>query len=259
MNRIKEGELYDFHTHISNIDELESYFDLNIIPVINIRNIPEFNIIEKYKKNCENKYLSKKYYLSAGVHPFDNNRWGISTEKFYSELIQEISFIGEIGMDGYWSDVDIDIQTENFIKSLELAKKNNLPVILHTKHMEGEIYDIIKKHDLKYIVHWYSCKEYIDKYVNLGCYFTFGPAIMVDENIRNLAKSVPLDKILIETDGLDALKWLYNKKINIHEIRQYLELTINELARIKNISIDELVSKINDNSEYLLRKGDNNG
>lgn len=263
-NRLEEkgnkALLYDFHTHVEKIDELESYFDLNVIPIINISNFHEWEIIKKSDKwEKYSKSINDNFYISIGVHPFDNTLWSEKTEIFYNNLSKYSSFVGEIGMDSCWSNVDKSIQKSNFERSLKFAYKNNFPVILHTKNMEGEIYDIIRKYSLRFIVHWYSCENYIDEYISLGCYFTFGPALLEDKNIRTLAKKVPLDKILIETDGLSALKWLYNKDVSENELRYYLEITIDEIAQIKGISPRKMVDIVNTNSEFLLRKGDKNG
>ena len=185
---------------------------------------------------------------------FDADIIGQQFGSSYEDLIKEANLIGEIGMDACWCDTPFDDQERAFIMSLDLAKKYNKPVILHTKMMEDKIYEILRAYDLDMVIHWYSCDKYVKEFIDLGCHFTVGPAIFVDDNVRNMVKLLPLDRILVETDGVEALEWLFKKKFDPRNLRNTLEAVIQELADIKQVSFDLMSDCLLANSERLLRK-----
>lgn len=253
MNKKK---IYDFHTHISSLEVLEAYYDQDIIPVINCQSRDEFKgLIDKREVFSKDKtHFMDNLYYSMGIHPFDADIVDKQFGSSYEDLIKDANLIGEIGMDACWCDTPFEDQERAFVMSLDLAKKYNKPIILHTKMMEARIYEILKDYDLDMVIHWYSCDKYVREFIDLGCHFTVGPAIFVDENVRNMVKLLPLDRILVETDGVEAIEWLFKKKFDPGNLRNILEAVINELADIKHVSFDVMSDYLLANSERLLRK-----
>lgn len=253
MNKKK---IYDFHTHISSLEVLEAYYDQDIIPVINCQSRDEFKgLIDKREVFSKDKtHFMDNLYYSMGIHPFDADIVDKQFGSSYEDLIKDANLIGEIGMDACWCDTPFEDQERAFVMSLDLAKKYNKPIILHAKMMEARIYEILKDYDLDMVIHWYSCDKYVREFIDLGCHFTVGPAIFVDENVRNMVKLLPLDRILVETDGVEAIEWLFKKKFDPGNLRNILEAVINELADIKHVSFDVMSDYLLANSERLLRK-----
>lgn len=253
MNKKK---IYDFHTHISTLEVLEAYYDQDVIPVINCQSRDEFKgLIDKREVFSKDRiHFMDDLYYSMGIHPFDADIVDQQFGSSYEDLIKDANLIGEIGMDACWCDTPFEDQERAFVMSLDLAKKYNKPIILHTKMMEARIYEILKDYDLDMVIHWYSCDKYVREFIDLGCHFTVGPAIFVDENVRNMVKLLPLDRILVETDGVEAIEWLFKKKFDPGNLRNILEAVINELADIKHVSFDVMSDYLLANSERLLRK-----
>ena len=253
MNKKK---IYDFHTHISSLEVLEAYYDQDVIPVINCQSRDEFkSLIDKREVFSKDRiHFMDDLYYSMGIHPFDADIVDQQFGSSYEDLIKDANLIGEIGMDACWCDTPFEDQERAFVMSLDLAKKYNKPIILHTKMMEARIYEILKDYDLDMVIHWYSCDKYVREFIDLGCHFTVGPAIFVDENVRNMVKLLPLDRILVETDGVEAIEWLFKKKFDPSNLRNILEAVINELADIKHVSFDVMSDYLLANSERLLRK-----
>mgnify|MGYP000967954973 FL=1 len=253
MNKKK---IYDFHTHISSLEVLEAYYDQDVIPVINCQSRDEFKgLIDKREVFSKDRiHFMDDLYYSMGIHPFDADIVDQQFGSSYEDLIKDANLIGEIGMDACWCDTPFEDQERAFVMSLDLAKKYNKPIILHTKMMEARIYEILKDYDLDMVIHWYSCDKYVREFIDLGCHFTVGPAIFVDENVRNMVKLLPLDRILVETDGVEAIEWLVKKKFDPGNLRNILEAVINELADIKHVSFDVMSDYLLANSERLLRK-----
>lgn len=253
MNKKK---IYDFHTHISSLEVLEAYYDQDVIPVINCQSRDEFKgLIDKREVFSKDRiHFMDDLYYSMGIHPFDADIVDQQFGSSYEDLIKDANLIGEIGMDACWCDTPFEDQERAFVMSLDLAKKYNKPIILHTKMMEARIYEILKDYDLDMVIHWYSCDKYVREFIDLGCHFTVGPAIFVDENVRNMVKLLPLDRILVETDGVEAIEWLFKKKFDPGNLRNILEAVINELADIKHVSFYVMSDYLLANSERLLRK-----
>ncbi|MFR2518153.1 TatD family hydrolase, partial [Peptostreptococcus stomatis] len=222
MNKKK---IYDFHTHISSLEVLEAYYDQDVIPVINCQSRDEFKgLIDKREVFSKDRiHFMDDLYYSMGIHPFDADIVDQQFGSSYEDLIKDANLIGEIGMDACWCDTPFEDQERAFVMSLDLAKKYNKPIILHTKMMEARIYEILKDYDLDMVIHWYSCDKYVREFIDLGCHFTVGPAIFVDENVRNMVKLLPLDRILVETDGVEAIEWLFKKKFDPGNLRNILE------------------------------------
>ena len=145
----------------------------------------------------------KHLFYSCGVHP-----WNASLDTLNSmfPLLKKAPIIGEIGMDSVWCDVDLKIQKEVFEKQLQLAQALNKPVILHTKGQEKMILELIRKYPNTYIVHWYGCMDYVKEYDEVVSYFTIGPSIGKEEEVTHLVKQISMDKLLMESDGIEAVK-----------------------------------------------------
>ena len=249
-------KIYDFHTHISSLEVLEAYYDHDIVPVINCQSSDEYLrlMADRDVFLKARPYFDGRIYYSLGIHPFDADIVDQQFGSSYEDLIGGADLIGEIGMDACWCDTPFDDQERAFVMSLDLAKKYNKSVILHTKMMEARIYNILKDYNLDMVIHWYSCDKYVREFIDLGCYFTVGPAIFLDENVRNMVKLLPMDRILLETDGVDALEWLFKKEFDINNLRNILEAVIGELADIKQVSFDIMSDSLTANSERLLGK-----
>lgn len=244
--------IYDLHSHINDISELETYLSQGIVPLINCRSAAGFMDYKKFIS--ETIYDTSDVLYSIGLHPHDADSLEDRFSDKYEALIERAPLVGEIGMDSCWTKLDRKTQEKAFIYGLELAKKFDKPVILHTKGMEKEILDIISDFDLTYIVHWYGCRDYQEDYRDLGAYFTVGPAIFSDPDVEKLVSNVSLEKLLLETDGIDALKWLDKDRFEISKLRQTLEDVYERIAEIKSLDYDMVKSTIEDTSRYLIRK-----
>ncbi|MGM9947453.1 TatD family hydrolase [Floccifex sp.] len=215
--------MYDAHFHIS--DELFKEFQLySLKGICNISNIEEYHQIQSYL----NQYF---FHTSIGIHP-----WKADTISFedMEPLLKQAQFIGEIGLDNTWCDVDMDVQMGVFEKQLQLAQDYHKPVILHIKGMEKEALEILKKYKNIYISHWYSCMDYIEEYDEVMDYFTIGPSVGVDEAVNEVVKKIDSHKLLIESDGIDAIEWAIGSRNYISTLNHSMEV----IQKIKNEKID---------------------
>ena len=143
-----------------------------------------------------------------GLHPWYADQWKVEDMMPYLEKCQ---VIGEIGMDSLWCNVPLKQQKEVLEKQLQIAAEWKKPVVLHTKDQEREILELIRKYPNTYLVHWYSADHDLGGYLDLDCYFSVGPDVIWNPAVQQVAKRVPENRILLETDGMDAVKWAWEE------------------------------------------------
>lgn len=160
------------------------------------------------RDNEEVLSLVKKYdivYGALGIQPEEINDYTEENLKFIEEHIDDdkILAVGEIGLD-YHYECDKELQRELFKKQLNIAKKHNKPVIIHSRDCIMETYNILKETDIKGIMHCYSGSvEMAEKFIDLGFFLGIG-GVSTFKNankIIDVIKNIPLEYIVLETDA----------------------------------------------------------
>lgn len=186
--------------------------------------------------------------ISAGIHPWKAD---VTDWSEMEPILREVPVMGEIGLDGEWCSVDMGVQRKVFRRQLELAAELHKPVILHTKGMEREILITIREYPNRYLVHWYDCEQYLEDYIALGCWFTVGPE-PANPNVVQLARTVPLDRLLIESDGLEGLAWGQDKEVTAADYLTAMQQHLQAAARLRNMDADTLLTQLHQNLESFL-------
>lgn len=227
--------MHDAHYHYSKeINQLQNEY--GIYGICNVANKEEYEIVNR-----------QNLFYSCGVHPWNAS---LDTLELMLPLLKQASIIGEIGMDSVWCDVDLEIQKEVFEKQLQLAKEWDKSVILHTKGQEKTILDLIRKYPNTYVVHWYGCMDYVKEYDEVVSYFTIGPSIGKEEEVTHLVKQVSIDKLLMESDGIEAVKWAIDSDNYIAALKN----EITQVAQLKNKTYSEVESILDQNFSKLIKK-----
>ena len=231
--------LIDTHCHIfseyyEDIDEVVSRARDAGIGMIIVNGIDR-------KSNEEVLRLVSRYdivYGALGIQPEACENISEDDLKFIEEHINDdkILAVGEIGLD-YHYDIDKDKQKEVFKRQLDIAKKYNKPVIVHSRDCIQETYDILKLFNVKGIMHCYSgsvemarefCK--IGFYLGIGGILTFKNAVKLIEVI----KDIPLEYIVLETDSPylspEPYRGKRNEPINVGVILQ-------KICEVKDLDI----------------------
>ena len=230
--------LHDAHLHIKNDRLVHVLKEAHIECIANAANDEEYHFLKQMQKEY------KGITISFGIHP-----WNSETYTFEQMLpyLNEACIIGEIGMDKVWCDCDLQKQQSLFEQQLAFASNHHKPVILHTKGMEKEILSCIKKYPNTYLVHWYSCDQYLQEYIDYGCYFTIGASVMMDEAVYQVALEVPLQRMLLESDGIDALSWAFDKVMSEEDYVAYLHQHLQLLATLRHVNYDDLLRQLHNN------------
>jgi TatD DNase family protein len=149
-------------------------------------------------------------YTAIGIHPHDARLFDDKAEQLILTLITRSSRViawGEIGLDFHYDNSPRDVQVKVFQRQLQLAGEAKLPVIIHTREAETETIEILKSHGVggnpPGIMHCFSGSNWLaQQAIDLGFYLSFSGIVTFKkaEELRTIAKQVPLARLLIETD-----------------------------------------------------------
>lgn len=235
--------VFDAHAHVHSVKETVLRQKLGIRTMISAGNP------EQAKKAFETAEIYPVHTVTAGLHPWYTAAFSPETMRTY---MARTPVIGEIGMDSVWCDVPLDAQRKAFIYQLDMAREMKKPVVLHTKGCESEIARIIGKYDVPFIVHWYSGEETeLKPYLEKDCYFTIGPSVGVDPLVQNVARMVPANRILFETDGMDAVSWAIGET-PVEDLSKVLENSVRIASAIRGCTAAELCEHANRNYFRLI-------
>ena len=230
--------LCDAHTHFVTEEDLKERKEKGIVSLFSHT---DPNEVEAFLK----KDLPPHLIPTCGIHPWSADKIALTDMRPY---LEKVPVIGEIGMDNVWCDVPLSIQEKVFEEQLELAAALKKPVTLHTKGQEKEIAALIKKYPNRYLVHWYSCMEHLDLYMEEDCFFSIGPDVFWNPATQNVARNVSIDRILTETDGLSAVQWAFDeapsslkKELPImpDSTEKALHLVIETTAKLRNLNSND--------------------
>lgn len=187
--------------------------------------------------------------ISAGIHPWKAD---VTPWNEMQPILREVPVIGEIGLDSEWCSVALDVQLTVFRRQLELAMELQKPVILHTKGMEREILETVRQYPNRYLVHWYACGEHLREYISLGCWFTVGPDVRMDQDVEQLARTVPLEKLLIESDGVEGVAWGQNCSLTAAEYLLAMQRHLETVAALRGVDAEALLRQMQRNLDVFL-------
>jgi TatD DNase family protein len=144
-------------------------------------------------------------YTAIGTHPHDARHYDDAAEAKIKNLINNEHVIawGEIGLDFHYDNSPRDVQLDVFKRQLLAARECDLPVVIHTREAEAETFDILQSTECRGVFHCFSgSMELAQKAIELGFMISFSGIVTFKkaDELREVAKQVPLDRLLIETD-----------------------------------------------------------
>lgn len=195
-------------------------------------------------------------YAAIGVHPHEVEDMEDETIELLRSLSkkEKVVAIGEIGLDYYYDNSPRELQKKWFREQIKLAKELDLPIIIHDRDAHQDTYDIIKElkdDSLRGVLHCYSGGvELAREFIKLGFYISFaGPITFKNAKVSKLvAKEIPLEKMLIETDSPYLTPHPHRGKRNEP---LYVRFVAGEIAQLKGISFDEVMNITNKNAREL--------
>lgn len=178
-------------------------------------------------------------FFSAGIHPQNIQPENIENHfKWLRSVVKDNCFaIGECGLDGLVA-VDMKIQEEVFSRQIQLANEVKKPLIIHCVKKFYEVISFRKKSEQAMIIHGFNKRQSVaDDLLKNNFYLSFGKPVLYQLSLQNTLKTVPLDKLFLETDNDDFdIIDLYKKVSEIKEIsiEQLQQQIVENLETIKN-------------------------
>jgi TatD DNase family protein len=242
--------LVDAHAHLDKYGaDLKSALaetkEHQVFTIAVAMDVPSYERSREIGNECE-------LVLSTfGIHPRRAPEYADRLSEL-SPLIEESPAIGEIGLDFHW--VEDSSQYPAQVKVLEYflaaAREQKKIVNLHTKGAERKILDLLEHYDIhRAIVHWYSGPlDILRAMVKFGAYFTIGVEVLYSDAIKAIAKEIPDQLLLTETDNPGGLKWLNG----VLGLPSDLHRVVDAVAEQRNSPVEFVVRMIQKNLLHLI-------
>lgn len=271
-------KIYDTHAHYNDDkynDDREQLFQKMYNDGVSKINLIGANIDDSIEeKNIAIQYANRndvpKFYYTVGDHPDEILNVSPNSEKGIIHLSKMKNIcknddgkvmavaIGEIGLDYYGdkkNEIIYDNQKKWFIAELELAKKLNLPVVIHSRDACKDTFDIIKEYakGLRGVIHCFAYeKEIAREYAKIGFMIGIGGTLTFKNNrkTKEVVEDLPLEYIITETDSPWLAPTPFRGKRNEST---YIKYIIEEIAKIKNIDVDKVANILYDNGTSLFK------
>ncbi len=238
--------IFDTHAHL-----LDEQFDADRDELI--ASLPSAGIANVMEACCDEAGIDRVvdlvsrvpfFYGSAGVHPHSADEFRPETLERIREALkrERMLAIGEIGLDYHYDFSPRSVQRDCFDAQLALAAELRRPVIIHDREAHGDTMDLLRRYrgNLSGVMHCFSASYEIAKEcIDLGLYVAFGGALTFKNAVNQwaIAKALPLDRLLIETDCP------YMTPVPLRGTRNdptRIVLTLNKLSEIRGIDPETL-------------------
>jgi TatD DNase family protein len=247
----------DSHCHLNfpeladNLDDVLSKMKLNSVThalcvSVDLDKLPQILQLAEQHVNL---------YASVGVHP----DYELAIEPTQAELVRlanhpKVIAIGETGLDYYRLQGDLEWQRNRFRTHIRAARECGKPLIIHTRSSASDTLRIMQEEDAGQIGGVMHCfTESLDvayAAIEMGFYISFSGIVTFKNalEIKNVASTIPLESILIETDSPYLAPVPYRGKLNQPA---YVKHVAEELAKLRNVSIEEIGLATSENFRRL--------
>lgn len=211
--------------------------------------------MESSRASVDLANLYDNIYAVVGVHPHAAKEM---TDKSLEEIEnlsknKKVVAIGEIGLDYYYDNSPRDIQRTCFKEQIRLAKRLDMPIVVHTREADEDTLEILKEESegLRGIIHCFSSdRAQLEEYLNLGFFIAIGGPVTFKktDELKEVAKVIPIEKLLVETDAPYLAPHPYRGKRN-EPI--FVKQTANLIAELKGMTIEDLTLQTNKNTKEI--------
>lgn len=251
--------LFDTHAHLDSeqlqphLEEILSRVDEGALRVTAIGTDPRSShrCLELAKSHAN-------VYAAVGLHPnscakFDDSHWNAILE-----IVDDpkVVAIGETGLDKHWDDCPFDVQLKWFERHIDLSFEKNKPLVIHTRDCETEMIEMLESQSrdgrIIGIMHSFAATaDAARRCLDLGMYISFAGMVTFKKSndLREVAKLIPSDRILIETDS----PWLSPHPLRSKRpnVPMYVEHTASCLAEVRGVSVEELAALTLENANRV--------
>ena len=250
--------MIDSHCHLDHEPLLENLFDIinrsretGITKLLTI--CTTLDSFERIKTIVEKEEM---IYGTYGIHPHETKDNHVDKETIIKNVNKntKIIGIGETGLDFFYNHSDKTKQISSFKTHIEASIELNKPIIIHSREAENETYEILnsyKNENLKILMHCFTGSlEFSKKLLTLDAFFSASGIITFKNsiNLQNTFKTIPLNKLLVETDSPFLAPIPMRGKKNEPSFIKY---TFEKLANLKDITEEHLSTETTKNFDKL--------
>jgi len=199
---MNDQQYFDTHCHIDLFDHPEKIVretERSRVRAAGVTNLPShFKMGMPHVSHCQN------IHLALGLHPLMADRHSNDELKLFEELVDETSYIGEIGLDfSREGKSTAEKQVESFRFVLSHIDESHRLITIHSRGAEREVLQLLEDFETRpSVFHWYNGPlSLISAIVEAGHYFSLNPAMLESRKGKALVERVAKDRILTETDG----------------------------------------------------------
>lgn len=205
--------------------------------------------------------LAQEHALLAAVVGIQPNHVSEAAAGDFDEIVKlldspKVVGVGETGLDRYWDRAPFDLQEGYFRRHLQLCRERNLPVVIHCREAEGDVVRVLREEfvsrgPVRGVMHSFSGDaETARACLEMGLHISFAGMVTFKNNqaLRDVAKGVPLDRLLVETDSPYLAPMPHRGKRNEPA---YVAHTATCLAEVFGIPPESLAAKTTENARAL--------
>ncbi|WP_407372039.1 TatD family hydrolase [Carnobacterium sp.] len=252
--------LFDTHTHI-NAEEFDHEVQETVQRALE-NDVSKMAVVGFDAETIEKSLaLSKEYkeiYSIIGWHPTESYLYTEQIEeKLYHQLkLPKVVAMGEMGLDYHWDTSPKDVQKDVFHRQMQIARELNMPISIHMRDSIEDTYTMLKKEhveDIGGIMHSFSGDTlWMERFLDLGMHISVSGVITFKNapEVREVAKTAPFDKLLIETDAPYLAPMPYRGKRNEPA---YVKFVAEEVAKQRGVSYEEVAKQTMQNANRLFR------
>ena len=198
-------------------------------------------------------------YATVGIHP---NYVSAAQPGDWSQIVDmakspKVVGLGETGLDRYWDHSPLELQADYFDRHIELSKQLDLPFVVHCREAEAEVVSQLRRHahqsPLNGVMHAFcGSAETATDCLEMGMSLSIGGMVTFkkNESLRQVAATIPLDRLLIETDAPYRAPTPFRGKRNEPA---HVRLTAACLAEIRGVSKEEIAQATTSNARRRFR------
>lgn len=251
-------ELFDTHTHI-NVEQFAGV-EHEVIARAKAEGVQAMAVVGFDTPTIEKSLqLSKDYadiYSIIGWHPVEAGSYTQAVEQALQKQLDnaKVVALGEIGLDYYWNKDPKDVQEKVFRRQMAIAREMRLPISIHTRDAMADTYAILKSEQFHGgIMHSFSGDlEDMKRFLDLGMHISLSGVVTFKKAhaLHEVAKHVPLERLLIETDAPYLAPVPYRGKQNEPA---YVRYVAEYIALLRGCLVEEVAQATTRNAKELFR------
>lgn len=252
--------LFDTHVHL-NVKQFEHDFE-EVIERAKSNGVTRMVIVGFDHETIPKALaLAESYtfiYAAVGWHPVDAIDFTDKELDWLEELAAhpKVVALGEMGLDYHWDKSPKDVQDKVFRAQIRLAKKLEMPIIIHNREATEDIVKILKEEraeSIGGIMHCYNdSTAYVQTCLDMNFYISLGGPVTFKnaKQPKEVAKMVPLDRLLIETDCPFLAPHPNRGKRNEPA---YVSLVAEQIAELRGVPVSEIAQATQDNAMRVFK------